>query len=83
MPSIDSAGNILYSGYTSTGFKIFKITPKQETEVNPGKSYVWVNNPPLDHDKPKGDLVKFDLARLQNYNDYKTPDYKIPEPLRK
>ncbi len=77
MPSIDSAGNILYSGYTSTGFKIFEITPKQEAEVNPGKSYVWVNNPPLDHDRPKGDLVKFDLARLQNYNDYKVPDYKI------
>ncbi len=77
MPSIDKEGNILYTGYTSTGFKIYEITPEEESKVIPGKSYIRINNPPLDHDKPKGDLKNFDLARLQHYDDYKTPDYKI------
>ncbi len=75
MPSVDSSGNIIYSGYTSTGFKIFEISPAQQSKVIPGKNYVWINNPPLDHDQPKGDLSKFNLAALQNYNDYQTPNY--------
>lgn len=77
MPSVDKNGNILYSGYTSTGFKIFEITPDQQSKVISGKNYVWINNPPLDHDKPKGDLKKFDLAGLQNYNDYQIPNYDV------
>ncbi len=77
MPTVDNDGNILYSGYTSTGFKIFEITPAQQEKVLPGKNYVWINNPPLDHDKPKGDIGKFDLAKLIHYDDYKTPDYQV------
>ncbi len=76
MPAIDDSGNILYSGYTSTGFKIFKITPTEEKNVIKGDSYEWINDPPLDKDKPKGDLSKFDMARLIHYNDYNVPDYK-------
>ncbi len=77
MPTINRQGDILYSGYTDTGFKIFKITPQQEEKVIPGKSYIWQHDPPLGYDKPKGDLKNFDLAKLIHYNDYKTPDYKI------
>ena len=77
MPSVDAKGNILYVGYTAFGFKIFEITPEQQSEVIPGKSYVWTNDPPLGKDKPKGDLKNFNLKALQNYNDYKTPNYKI------
>ena len=76
MPTVDDSGNVLYVGYTATGFKIFKITPEEESKVIPGKNYVWVNNPPLEKDKPKGDLKNFNLKALQNYNDYKVPDYK-------
>ncbi len=77
MPSVDNDGNILYVGYTATGFKIFKITPDEQSKVIPGDSYVWTNDPPLGKDKPKGDLKNFNLEALQNYNDYKTPNYKI------
>ncbi|MDR3627928.1 MAG: biopolymer transporter Tol [Ignavibacteriaceae bacterium] len=76
MPSIDSSGNILYSGYTSKGFKIFEISPEQQNKVIAGKTYQRLNNPPLDKDQPKGDLAKYDLASYQNYDDYKVPDYK-------
>ncbi len=77
MPTIDSSGNILYVGYTYSGFKIFKITPEQQSKVNPTDSYVWVKDPPLGKDKPKGDINKFNLAELQNYNDKIVPHYKI------
>jgi Tol biopolymer transport system component len=76
MSSIDNNGNILYTGYTSKGFKIFEITAEQEGKVFAGKDYQWINDPPLNQDKPKGDLAKFDLASYQNYDDYKIPDYK-------
>ncbi len=77
MPSISSDGNILYAGYTSTGYKIFEITSEEQTLVNPEKKYKWQNDPPLGKDKPNGDITNFDLKHLQNYNDSKTPDYKI------
>ena len=76
MPDISSSGDILYAGYTSSGFKIFKITPEEQKQVKSGYDYVWKNDPPLDEDKPKGDLVKFNLDRLRNYNDTQVPDYK-------
>ncbi len=77
MPSIDKNGNILYAGYTSTGFKIFKITPEQQAKVIPADSYEWLNDPPLGKDKPKGDLKNFDMAKLIHYDDKITPNYKI------
>ena len=76
MPSIDNEGNILYAGYTSKGFKIFKITPEEQSKVENGKDYVWTNNPPLGKDKPNGDLKNFNLNKLVHYNDYEIPNYK-------
>ena len=76
MPSIDSDGNILYAGYTSSGFKIFKITPAEQSKVKKGESYVWVNDPPLGKDKPNGDILNFNLERLRHYNDYQIPKEK-------
>jgi Tol biopolymer transport system component len=77
MPSVDSSGNILYAGYTSTGFKIFEITPQQQAQVIPGHDYEWVNNPPLGKDKPNGDLKNFDMNKLLHYDDYKVPDDSV------
>jgi Tol biopolymer transport system component len=76
MPSVDSSGNILYTGYTSKGFKIFEINPEQQSKVIAGKDYQWLNDPPLNQDQPKGDLAKFNIASYQNYDDYKVADYK-------
>lgn len=76
MPSISDDGTILYSGYTSGGYKIFKITPEDQTKVQEKDQYIWINNPPLGTDKPKGDLANFDIDKLRNFNDYQVPDYK-------
>jgi Tol biopolymer transport system component len=76
MPAVNSNGDIVYSGYTSKGFKIFNLPKNEQSQVDTTKKYVWVNNPPIGESNPKGDLVKFDINRLKNFNDYETPDYK-------
>jgi len=76
MPAIDSAGNIIYAGYVSSGYKIFKITPDEQGEVLPGSDYVWLHNPPLGEGKPNGDIANFNIDRLKNFNDYEIPDLK-------
>ncbi len=76
MPSVSDDGTILYSGYTAGGYKIFKITPEEQSKVEPQDQYVWIDNPPIGKDQPKGDLAKFDLEKLRNYNDFEVPDYK-------
>ena len=76
MPDVDENGNIVYAGYTSSGYKIFLINSEQQKNVDPSKKYVSINNPPLQKDKPKGDLINFDLSALKNFNDKQTPDYK-------
>ena len=77
MPAVDGDGNIVYAGYTSTGFKLFKINSVEQNGVIDSQKYNWVNNPPLGHDIPNGDINNFDVKRLKNYNDYELPDYEI------
>ncbi len=76
MPSVSSDGTIIYAGYTSGGYKIFRITPAEQSRVENNKQYVWTDNPPLGKDQPRGDLANFDINHLRNYNDNETPDYK-------
>ncbi len=76
MPDVNKAGDIVYAGYTSTGYKIFKIDKSEQEKVSKGNDYVWLNNPPLDYSRPNGDISKFNLKRLQNYDDTQTPPYK-------
>ncbi|MBN1301364.1 MAG: PD40 domain-containing protein [Melioribacteraceae bacterium] len=77
MPEMDNNGNIVYAGYTSTGYKIFYLPDGKGTIVNSENHYVWINNPPLNHYKPNGDIDNFNLDRLVNFNDRETPDYEI------
>ena len=74
-PSIDLKANIIYSGYTSDGFKIFSLPIAQQQKIDESKKYVWLSNPPLSADKSKGDLTKFDISALRNYNDSGIPAY--------
>jgi Tol biopolymer transport system component len=76
MPNVNQNGDITYAGYTSQGYKIFYLPKNEQTTVDTTKKYEWVNNPPLDKSNPKGDMAKFNLDKLKNYNDYETPDYK-------
>jgi Tol biopolymer transport system component len=75
-PDIDGEGNVIYAGYTSDGFKIFLLDKESQSKVDDDKKYVWIGNPPLGNDKPKGDLARFNIERLKNYNDYELPDVK-------
>lgn len=75
MPAVNTNGEIVYSGYTAEGFKIFLINKEEQSKVDPAKKYIWQNNPPLDTDKPKGDLDKYNFNVLRNFNDSETPSY--------
>jgi len=75
MPSIDNDENITYAGYTSTGYKIFLLKKNDIISIDKENKYVWTNNPPLNADKPNGDINNFDLKRLVQFNDYEFPDY--------
>lgn len=76
MSDINSIGDICYAGYTSKGYKIFYLKNGKKTDVDPTSSYVWINNPPLEIDKLNGDIEKFNISALRNFNDYQTPDYQ-------
>ncbi len=76
MPAVDTSGNIYYAGYTSKGYKIFKIDEEEQLKVNPDKKYIVKENPPLAVDKPNGDLTKETIDRLKNFDDYNIEDYK-------
>ncbi|MGB5288408.1 MAG: biopolymer transporter Tol, partial [Ignavibacteriaceae bacterium] len=70
MPDDDAEGNITYSGYTSTGYKIFFMENDVQKYVVAGDSYVWRKNPPLDMSKPNGDIHNFDVNALKHFNDF-------------
>ncbi len=76
MPDADNAGNLVYSGYTSGGYKIFFLKSDETQTVNPSMHYIKKNNPPLGKDKPNGDLTKAQIKKLRYFNDYQLPDYK-------
>ncbi|MDP3149158.1 MAG: biopolymer transporter Tol [Ignavibacteria bacterium] len=76
MPAVDEMGNIAYSGYTSSGYKIFLLKKDEQKDILPEQSYVRKNNPPIGEDKPNGDISQFDLNKLTHYNDSETPEYK-------
>ncbi len=73
-PTIDTEGNLAYSGYTSDGFKIFFLQKSESDKVDQSKKYIWIDNPPLGEDKPKGDITQFNIGRLKNFNDKELPD---------
>ncbi len=76
MPAVSHEGDILYAGYTSDGYKIFRIKKEEQNKVEQGNHYVWMANPPLDKDNPKGDMIRFDVDRLKFFDDSQTPDYE-------
>ncbi len=77
MPAVNQNGDLVYAGYTSTGYKIFLIKNNDRKKVPATACYVIVENPPLDKDIPKGDINNFDILSLRNFNDYELPYYDI------
>lgn len=77
MADVDAVGNIVYAGYTSSGYKIFKIDVQEQSNVLSNNSYEKINDPPLDSDRPNGDINKFNLDALKHYDDVDLPDLQI------
>ncbi|NWF49515.1 MAG: biopolymer transporter Tol [Ignavibacteriaceae bacterium] len=69
MPSVDGSENLVYAGYTSTGYKIFFIDSADQKNVDPEKKYVWLKNPPLDKSTPNGDISNFNINSLRDFQD--------------
>lgn len=76
MPSVSPDGDIVYAGYTSGGYKIFHLQNKALAEINATAHYVRIENPPLDMNKPNGDINNFDISSLRNFDDYDYPQYE-------
>lgn len=74
MPTVNNEGEIIYAGYTSSGYKIFKIDITESENVSPDKKYIATNNPPLNQSKSLGDYSVADFKHYINYNDYDLPD---------
>lgn len=79
MPDVSEDGTVIYAGYTSTGYKIFKIDETEQKKVDESKNYVWLENPPIGKTIKNGDIAQFDIDNLRNFNDYETPEYD-PKP---
>ena len=75
MPNVNENGDIVYAGYTSTGYKIFRINSKNQEKVTDDNSYVWKVDPPLGKNKPNGDIQNFNIDSLQNYDDYNVNNF--------
>ncbi|MBI9072553.1 MAG: PD40 domain-containing protein [Melioribacteraceae bacterium] len=74
MSSVNNNGDIVYAGYTSDGYKIFKLENKDRIKVDSTKSYIRLNNPPLDTHTSLPDIANYDVEYLKNYDDHKLPD---------
>ncbi len=74
MPSVDENGNILYSGYTSKGYKIFRLNNTELQKVDSKKSYVQLANPPLNYNNKLGDYTVQEFEKFRNYDDTVLPD---------
>jgi len=76
MPTVNNFGEISYAGYMADGYKIFQLSQNESIKVDNTKKYIWVGNPPLGSDKPNGDIEKFNISSLKNFDDLNLPDIK-------
>ncbi len=76
MPSMSNEGNLLYSGYTEEGFKIFLLNSADRKHISREQSYVRIDNPPLNKSLPNGDFTEGAISKLKNFNDYDIPKYE-------
>lgn len=73
------SGDLVYAGFVSDGYKIFYLSRDSLREIKPEDTYIKILNPPLGEDLPKGDLAKFNLEKLQFFDDTKKANYKAED----
>ncbi len=72
--NVNKDDEITYSGYTSTGYKLFLINKEEQAKVDPSKKSLPIESKMLAN--LNGDISKFNVNSLTNYNDKEVPDYK-------
>ncbi|RJP74254.1 MAG: biopolymer transporter Tol [Ignavibacteriales bacterium] len=72
--NVNKDDEITYSGYTSTGYKLFLINKEEQAKVDPSKKYLPIESKMLAN--LNGDISKFNVNSLTNYDDKEVPDYK-------
>lgn len=75
MPAFDPYGNLAYSGYTSTGYKIFYIPADSLKPIAKGDNYKGVKEFPLNELKPLGDLTEDQIQAFRSFRDEILPEY--------
>ena len=76
MPAFDQNENLVYSGYTSGGYKIFLLKKELQKSIASNANYIKIDNAPLGIDQPKGDMKKFNLQALKEFNDKEPVNYE-------
>ncbi|MCK6613135.1 MAG: biopolymer transporter Tol [Ignavibacteriaceae bacterium] len=76
MPAIDRNGDIAYSGYTSTGYKIFHLSADSLRSIAKNDNYKGVKEFPLNEFKPIGDLTDEQIQNFRNFKDNILPEYE-------
>lgn len=69
MPAINNSNDIVYAGYTSSGYKIFYITQDEQKKLIENNNYIRISNPPLNTYKSLGDINNYNITSLINYDD--------------
>lgn len=74
MPAINISGDMVYSGYTSTGYKLFYLSKDSLKNIRPDDNYTPVKDFPFGEFKPLGDLSTEVIRGFRNFNDSKYPE---------
>ncbi len=76
-PDADKEGNIVYSGYTSHGYKLFYLPVNNRKQIGENSHYLSKSPYTILRPIPLGDLDSAEIKNLRNYDDKKIPDYEI------
>lgn len=76
-PAVDAKGNLVYSGYTSKGYKLFFLPFNKRKTILPSEEYLRKSPVTMLRPIPLGDLDSAEVRHLRNYDDTKIPDYEI------
>jgi len=74
MPSENPTGDLVYAGYTSSGYKIFELEVGNAQSVDSEKKYVYSPNPPLNSDDKLSDYSVEGFKKLRNFDDSQLPN---------
>lgn len=73
MPALNPNGDLVYSGYTSSGYKLFLVKKDSLGNIKSEDNYSSIKNFPMGEMKPLGDLSDDVIRSFRNFNDKEYP----------